>query len=74
MAVIRAVIDTNVFVSGLSSPKGSPRKVLELAKKEIFKVVTSISINHEIFEVLHRDYIYKRELDKAFSRRRGYEN
>ena len=50
MAVIRAVIDTNVFVSGLISPKGSPRKVLELAKREIFKVVTSISINHEILK------------------------
>ncbi|MDP2277875.1 MAG: putative toxin-antitoxin system toxin component, PIN family [Nitrospirota bacterium] len=58
MAVIRAVIDTNVFVSGVISPKGSPRKVLELAREGIFKAVTSISINHEIFEVLHRDYIY----------------
>lgn len=60
MAVIRAVIDTNVFVSGVISPKGSPRKILELAKREVFKVVTSLSINHEIFEVLHRDYIYNK--------------
>lgn len=60
MAVIRAVIDTNVFVSGIISPKGPPRKVLELAKKEVFKVVTSILINHEIFKVLHRDYIYNK--------------
>ncbi|MDO9289079.1 MAG: putative toxin-antitoxin system toxin component, PIN family [Thermodesulfovibrionales bacterium] len=60
MAVIRTVIDTNVFVSGLISPKGSPRKVLELAREGIFKAVTPISINHEIFEVLHRDYIYNK--------------
>ena len=39
-----------MFVSGVISPKGSPRKVLELAKKEVFKAVTSILINHEIFK------------------------
>jgi uncharacterized protein len=55
---IKAVIDTNVIVSGVISPKGAPRKILDLARKEIFKVVTSVSINHEIFKVLHRDYIY----------------
>ncbi|MGC2061436.1 MAG: putative toxin-antitoxin system toxin component, PIN family [Thermodesulfovibrionales bacterium] len=58
MGKIRAVIDTNVFVSGIISPKGAPRKILDLAKKEIFKVVSSASINHEILNVLHRDYIY----------------
>lgn len=55
---IRAVIDTSVFVSGAISPIGSPRKILEFAKREVFKVVTSISINREILEVLHRNYIY----------------
>jgi len=55
---IRAVIDTNVLVSGIISPKGAPRKILDLARKESFKVVTSIAINHEILRVLHRDYIY----------------
>ena len=58
MQKINAVIDTNTFVSGIISPKGSPIKILELARKEIFKVVTSVSINREILEVLHRDYIY----------------
>jgi putative PIN family toxin of toxin-antitoxin system len=48
----KAVIDTNTFVSGIISPKGSPRKILELAKKEVFKVVTSASIIREILEVL----------------------
>jgi uncharacterized protein len=55
---IKAVLDTNIIVSGIVSPKGSPRKLLELAKKEIFKVVTSILINREILEVLHRNNIY----------------
>lgn len=58
MQKIKAVIDTNTFVSGVISSKGSPRKILELAGKEVFKVVTSASINREILEVLHRDYIY----------------
>lgn len=58
MQKIKAVLDTNIFVSGIISSKGSPRKVLELARKEVFKVVTSASINHEIIEVLHRAYIY----------------
>jgi uncharacterized protein len=58
MRRIKAVLDTNIIVSGIISPKGSPRKILELAKKEAFKVVTSILINREILEVLHRNYIY----------------
>ncbi len=58
MRKIRAVIDTNVLVSGIISPKGAPRKILDLARKEIFKVVSSLSINHEILNVLHRDSIY----------------
>ena len=58
MPKIRAVIDTNVLVSGIISPKGAPRKILDLAKNEIFKVISSASINHEILNVLHRDYIY----------------
>jgi putative PIN family toxin of toxin-antitoxin system len=57
---IRAVIDTNIFVSGVISPKGSPRKILNLARNEVFEVVTSMSINHEILNVLHRDYIYSK--------------
>ena len=57
---IRAVIDTNVFVSGIISTIGSTRKILELAKKEVFKIVTSISINREILEVLHRENIYNK--------------
>jgi putative PIN family toxin of toxin-antitoxin system len=57
---IRAVIDTNVLVSGVISPKGAPRKILDLARKEVFKAVSSVSINHEILDVLHRDYIYSK--------------
>ncbi|MBI4383753.1 MAG: PIN domain-containing protein [Nitrospinae bacterium] len=41
MRKIRAVIDTNVLVSGIISPKGAPRKILILARKGVFKVVSS---------------------------------
>lgn len=58
MQKIRAVIDTNILISGIISPKGAPRKTVDLAKKEVFKAVTSISINHEILSVLHRPHIY----------------
>ncbi len=58
MRKLRAVVDTNVIVSGIISPKGAPRKILDLARREIFKVVSSIAINHEILNVLHRDSIY----------------
>lgn len=58
MQKIRAVLDTSVLVSGIISPKGAPRKIVDLARREIFKAVSSLAINHEILDVLHRDYIY----------------
>ncbi len=50
MRNIRAVIDTNIIVSGVISPKGLPRKILELARKKVFQPVTSLEINREILE------------------------
>ncbi|MGD0283431.1 MAG: putative toxin-antitoxin system toxin component, PIN family [Dissulfurispiraceae bacterium] len=58
MQRIRAVVDANILISGIISPKGAPRKILELARKDGFTVVSSLSINQEILSVLHRDYIY----------------
>ncbi|MEW6418024.1 MAG: putative toxin-antitoxin system toxin component, PIN family [Nitrospirota bacterium] len=51
-------MDTDVLVSGVISPKGAPRKILNLARKEVFKAVSSVSINHEVLSVLHRGHIY----------------
>ena len=59
MKEIRVVIDTNIFMSGIISPHGIPRKILESVRKKNFVFVTSEKINEEIMEVLHRDYIYK---------------
>jgi len=57
---ISAVIDTNIFVSGVISPNGSPRKVLLAAKDQKFELITSATINEEILEVLHRPHIYQK--------------
>jgi hypothetical protein len=50
----RAVLDTNVFVSGLISPTGKPAAILRALRLGRFTVVSSPPINEEIIEVLNR--------------------
>lgn len=57
---IKTVVDTNILVSGIISPKGSPRKIIVAAKDKQFDLITSASINEEILEVLHRSHIYEK--------------
>ncbi|MBC8232788.1 putative toxin-antitoxin system toxin component, PIN family [bacterium] len=54
----KAVVDTNIFVSGTISPHGIARKILDAIRLEKFILVTSEKINEEILEVLHREHIY----------------
>ena len=49
----RAVLDTNVFVSGLISPKGPPATILKALQGERFILVSSPPVNDEILKVLH---------------------
>jgi len=56
----RAVLDTNVFVSGLINPKGPPAAVLKALRSGRFTLVSSPPINEEIIEVLNRPYIRDR--------------
>ncbi len=56
----RAVLDTNVFVSGLISPKGPPAAILRALRSKRFILVSSPPINEEIIEVLNRPYIRDR--------------
>ena len=56
----RAVLDTNVFVSALISPKGPPAAILRAFRAKQFTLVTSPPINEEIIEVLNRPYIRDR--------------
>lgn len=50
--MIKAVVDTNVLVSGVISPKGSPAKVIDLWQKRKFVLVTSEEILKEFRRVL----------------------
>lgn len=56
----RAVLDTNVVVSGLISPKGPPAAILRALRSKRFILVSSPPINEEIIEVLDRPYIRDR--------------
>ena len=56
----RAVLDTNVFVSGLINPKGVPAAILTALRSERFTLVSSPPINEEIMKVLHRPHILDR--------------
>jgi len=56
----RAVLDTNVFVSGLINPKGAPSAILRALQSKRFILVSSPPINEEIIEVLNRPYIRDR--------------
>ncbi len=56
----RAVLDTNVSVSGLISPKGPPGVILKALRAKRFILVSSPVINEEIIEVLSRPRIRDR--------------
>jgi len=51
---LRVVLDTNVIISGLISPKGPPASILKALKAGQFVLVTSQAINEEILEVMDR--------------------
>jgi uncharacterized protein len=59
-AELRAVLDTNVFVSGLINPKGVPAAIVRALRAKRFTLVSSPAINEEIVEVLKRPYIRDR--------------
>jgi len=58
--VVRAVVDTNVIISGIISKKGIPHKILKAASIKKFLLITSEEINKEILKVLRQSHIYKK--------------
>jgi putative PIN family toxin of toxin-antitoxin system len=56
-ANIRAVIDTNVFVSGLINPNGPPGRILKAVRLKKFTLITCPEINDEIMDVLNRPHL-----------------
>ncbi|MBA4371888.1 MAG: putative toxin-antitoxin system toxin component, PIN family [Thermodesulfovibrio sp.] len=51
---MKIVIDTNVFISSFLSPKGKPRKIVDLWKKGEVTLCLSVEILSEYIEVLSR--------------------
>jgi hypothetical protein len=56
----RVVLDTNVFVSGLISPRGIPGAILKALRSGRFTLLSSPSITEEIIEVLNCPHIRDR--------------
>jgi uncharacterized protein len=52
--MLRVVLDTNIVVSGLLSPKGSPSAILDAATSKQFRCFVSESLIEEYSDVLAR--------------------
>ena len=61
----KAVVDTNIVLSGLLSQKGAPGQILELWLDHHFIPIISPEIEEEYFSVLYYDHI-KNRLGKSF--------
>ena len=51
--MIRAVIDTNILVSGIISERGAPRQVIQAWHRQQFTLLTSALLIAEVVRVLH---------------------
>ncbi|PIY80853.1 MAG: putative toxin-antitoxin system toxin component, PIN family [Candidatus Pacebacteria bacterium CG_4_10_14_0_8_um_filter_42_14] len=60
MKIPRVIIDTNVLISGLIIPKGSPFQVLRLWQAKKFELLVSSNLIAETSEVLRRPKILKK--------------
>lgn len=56
----RAVLDTNILVSALISPRGTPANIVQAWRAEQFDLVTSLPILEELQEALSRPKIRRR--------------
>lgn len=57
---MRAVVDTNVWVSALINPRGAPAQVLGAYRDRCFTLITSEVMLEELREVLSRPRIAKK--------------
>lgn len=54
----RVVLDTNIYISALHFQKGNPRKILEMADDEVFRLLISKQIIAELRGVLSMKFGY----------------
>jgi len=52
---VRVVLDTNTLVSGVISASGSPRRLLDGARTQVFEICSSTVLLAELLEVLSRE-------------------
>ena len=64
-SLLRAVVDTNIFVSGIINPAGPPGQIIKALRNSAFTLVSSSDINEEILEVLSRPRLQKYHLQDA---------
>jgi putative PIN family toxin of toxin-antitoxin system len=55
--MIRAVVDTNVLVSGIISEQGTPRQIVNAWHQRQFTLLTSALIIAEVVRVLHYPHL-----------------
>jgi putative PIN family toxin of toxin-antitoxin system len=56
-ARVRAVVDTNVLVSGLLSAAGPPARIVDAFRRSRFELVVSPAVLDELLDVLLRPYL-----------------
>lgn len=52
---MRVVLDTNALVSGVISPEGPPRRLLDGARAQAFELCSSATLLAELLDVLSRE-------------------
>lgn len=57
---MRVVLDTNTLVSGIISPGGPPRRLLDGARMQAFELHSSAILLAELLDVLSRDKFARR--------------
>ncbi len=69
--MIRVVLDTNVFISGILTPKNPPAKILELISSGHLRLIASKSTIKEAKKVLRYPKIAKILKKKGLSQRKA---
>jgi uncharacterized protein len=56
---MRIVLDTNVLISGMLNPSGSPGRIVDFLRTDILQLVIDDRILAEYVDVIRRDYFLK---------------
>lgn len=64
---MRVVLDTNTLVSGIISPAGPPRRLLDAAREQAFEMCSSATLLAELLDVLSRQKFAARVIAAGLS-------